>query len=85
MSNSVQISKDLSVSTTFAVDRHPGLIIIWKLGTNKLHLMRVGGQQSTYKMQTKTHHSYRTSEGAIIGAEKWFSLLDRVYETTESE
>lgn len=74
----------LDVYVNFKAPRHDGLVIIWQIGTAKLHLMRMGGPQGTYKMQTKSHATYRTSEGAHAGAERWFKLLDSVFDTTNT-
>lgn len=71
---------ELDVHVNFRVPRHPGLAIIWQVGSNQLHLMRIGGPKGSYKMQTKTHRAYRTSEGAHAAALRWFALLDKVYE-----
>lgn len=70
---------DLKVSSQFRVERHPGLAIVWDFGSNKLHLMRVGGPQGTYKIQTKTSKTYCDGAGAFRGAERWFKLLDKMY------
>lgn len=75
----LEISPDLKVHTNFTVSRHPGLVIVWKVGGSKLHLMRIGGPNGSYKMKTKTSASYKQSKGAIRGAERWFDILDKVY------
>lgn len=71
---------DMQVYTNFRVDRHPGIIVVWQVGTNKLHLMRVTPKGS-FKMRTKTSRHYTTADGAYKGATKWFALLDKVYAT----
>lgn len=72
---------EVEVSTNFRAARHAGLVIVWPMGTNTLSLMRIGGPNGSYKMQTKTHASYKTAEGAYNAAMKWFKLLDKIYET----
>jgi hypothetical protein len=80
----VQTEQDVEVFTNFRAPRHAGLVIVWPMGTNKLHLMRIGGPNGSFKMQTKTHASYKTSEGAYNAAMKWFLLLDKIYETSDA-
>lgn len=73
---------DLKVSSQFRTSRHPGLTVLWEMGSNKLHLVRTGGQQGTYLIDTKTSASYRNAAGALAGATKWFKLLDKMFATT---
>lgn len=79
----VETSNDLQVFTTFSVDRHPGITVVWKVGSGTLNLMRTAGPNGAYKMTTKRHTSYKTAEGAIAGAEKLFKLLDKTYVTQD--
>ncbi len=74
--------EELEVATVFKVARHPGLMIIWEIGSAELQLVRIGGPKGSYKMQTKKHASYKNSRGAFNAAVKWFTLLDKVYEPT---
>lgn len=78
---------DLKVSSQFRTERHPGLAIVWEFGSNKLHLMRVGGPRGSYKIQSKTSSTYKDGAGALRGAERWFKLLDKIYraETVDDE
>ena len=76
-----KVAETVEVFTNFRAPRHPGIVICWPMGEPVLHLMRIGGPNGSYKMQSKRHPSYKTAEGAYNAAMKWFKLLDKIYET----